>query len=125
MQTKMKKNLFLAILTNCLIFVALEWFSGNLIANKNIYSIVGLMEKNHPFMDFDGNLGYRIRKAAMSKETKSFPIEVHTILKGKPDQVVSKKLIPTKLNFNNNEAIIRNENGDIAMNNLGYRGPYF
>ena len=125
MQTKIKKLILFTILINCLIIAVLEWFSGNLIVNENIYRIVGLMEKNHPFMEYDENLGYRIRKAAMSKETKSFPIEVHTILKGKPDQVVSKKLIPTKLNFNNNEAIIRNENGDIAINSLGYRGPYF
>ena len=82
------------------------------------------MEKNHPFMDYDGNLGYRILKAAMSKQTKSFMITVYTNIKGKPNQAL-KQYIPTKLNFNNNEGIIRNENGDIAINSLGYRGPYF
>ena len=124
MQTKMKKNIFFTILINSLIFAVLEWFSGNLITNKNIYGIIGLMEKHHPFMEYDKNLGYRIRKAAMDKKTKSFPIEVHTIIKGKLNQVVSKQLIPTKLNFNKKEGIIRNENGDIAINSLGYRGPY-
>ena len=121
----MKKKIFFTILINCLIFAALEWFSGNIITNKNIYGIIGLMEKHHPFMEYDENLGYRIREAAMDKETKSFPIEVHTIIKGKPDKVISKNIIPTKLHFNNNEGIIRNENGDIAINSLGYRGPYF
>lgn len=125
MQTKTKKIIFFTILINSLIFAALEWFSGNLITNKNIYGIIGLMEKHHPFMEYDENLGYRIRKAAMDKETKSFPIEVHTMIEGKPNQVVSKQLIPTKLNFNEKEGIIRNENGDIAINSLGYRGPYF
>ncbi|MDC0205961.1 GDSL-type esterase/lipase family protein [Nitrospinae bacterium] len=121
----MKKIIFFTILINSLIFAALEWFSGNIITNKNIYGIIGLMEKHHPFMEYDENLGYRIRKAAMDKETKSFPIEVQTIMKGKLNKVVSKKLISTKLNFNKKEGIIRNENGDIAINSLGYRGPYF
>ena len=125
MQTKTKKIIFFTILINSLIFAALEWFSGNLITNKNIYGIIGLMEKHHPFMEYDENLGYRIREAAMDKETKSFPIQLHTVIKGKPNKVISKKIIPTKLHFNNNEGIIRNENGDIAINSLGYRGPYF
>ena len=42
------------------------------------------MEKNHPFMEYDENLGYRIRKAAMSKETTSFQIEGYEIIKGNP-----------------------------------------
>jgi len=120
----MKKLIFFTIFTNCLIIAALEWFSGKLIANNNIYRIVGLMEKKHPFMEYDDNLGYRIRIAAMSKETKSFPIAVYTPIKGKPNQVF-KQFVLTKLSFNNNEGIIRNENGDIAINSLGYRGPYF
>ncbi len=124
MQTKIKRFIFFTILVSCFTISVLEWFSGKLITNNNIYGIFGLMEKNHPFMDYDENLGYRIRKAAMSKETKSFPMELYTKIKGKPNQVF-KQFIPTKLNFNNNEGIIRNENGDIAINSLGYRGPYF
>jgi len=124
-QTKIKKIIFFTILINFLIIACLEWFSGKLIVNKNIYRIVGLMEKNHPFMEYDQNLGYRIRKEAMSKETKSFKFKLYKFSKGKPKQFVSMQSIPAKLNFNNKEGIIRNENGDIAINNLGYRGPYF
>ena len=95
MQIKIKKFIFFTILVNCVIFAALEWFSGKLIANNNIYRIVGLMEKDHPLMEYDENLGYRIRKAAMSTETKSFPIVFYTNIKDEPNQVL-KQFIPTK-----------------------------
>lgn len=94
--------------------MTLEWLAGDQIKEKNIYRTVGLMEGKHPFMEYDGDLGYRIRRQAMSMNTHAFLIKN-----------TSKKIIQAKLNFTNNEGIIRNENGDVAINSLGYRGPYF
>ena len=57
----------------------------------------------------------------MEKRTHTFPMIVEkqkiTDTLGKP--------IPTKISFTDKEGIIRSEHGDIVVNSLGYRGPYF
>ena len=57
-----------------MIFSGLEWVAGYLIQGENIYKNVGMMDRNHPLMEFCDDLGYQIRKQAMSKLTYAFPI---------------------------------------------------
>ena len=115
------KNIFFVLLANVLVFSGFEWVAGYLIQEDNIYKTVGLMNGNHPLMEFDGDLGYQIRKQAMEKRTHTFPMIVEkqkiTDTSGRP--------IPTKISFTDKEGIIRSEHGDIVVNSLGYRGPYF
>ena len=117
------KNIFFALLANVLVFSGFEWVAGYLIQEKNIYRTVGLMNGNHPLMEFDGDLGYQIRKQAMVRQasTSTFPLVVgeHKVIDA------SGNAIPTSLRFTDQEGIIRSENGDIVVNSLGYRGPYF
>jgi lysophospholipase L1-like esterase len=102
------------VLINSFIFIGLEWLAGRSIFNKNIYRTVGLMEGLHPFMEYDKDLGYRIRRQAMEKPTATFEIKTSPY-----------KSIPGKFNFTPSEGVIRSENGDIAINRLGFRGPNF
>jgi len=57
-----------------MIFSKLEWVAGYLIQGGNIYKNVGMMDGNHPLMEFGDDLGYQIRKQAMAKLTYTFPI---------------------------------------------------
>ena len=68
------KNIFFVLLANVLVFSGFEWVAGYLIQEDNIYGNVGLMNGNHPLMEFDGDLGYQIRKQAMAKLAYTFPI---------------------------------------------------
>ena len=52
-----------------MIFSGLEWVAGYLIQGENIYKNVGMMDGNHPLMEFGDDLGYQIRKQAMRKLT--------------------------------------------------------
>ncbi len=75
------KNIFFVLLANVLVFSGFEWVAGYLIQEKTIYRTVGLMNGNHPLMEFDGDLGYQIRKQAMVRQTSTFPliIEEHKV----------------------------------------------
>jgi lysophospholipase L1-like esterase len=115
------KIIFFTLVVNVFIFFGLEWFAGYLIQEDNIYGNAGMMDGNHPLMEFDGDLGYQIRKQAMRKLTHTFPL----IVEKKIITDISGKPISTKLSFTDKEGIIRSENGDIVVNSLGYRGPYF
>ena len=79
------------------------------------------MNGNHPLMEFDGDLGYQIRKQAMVRQTSTFPL----IIEERKIIDPSGNAISTKLSFTDKEGIIRSEYGDIVVNSLGYRGPYF
>ena len=114
MEIKKQKIIFFSLIVNVLIISGLELGAGQLLQNKTIYAIPGLMEDKHPFMEFDKDLGYRIRKKAFSRSTDFFPITTPT-----------GQLISTKLAFTEQEGIIRNEHGDILINDLGFRGPFF
>ena len=57
-----------------MIFSGLEWVSGYLIQGENIYKNIGMMDRNHPLMESDDDLGYQIRKQVMAKLTYTFPI---------------------------------------------------
>jgi lysophospholipase L1-like esterase len=120
-KNKKLKIICFTLIVNVMIFSGLEWIAGYLIQEDNIYKNVGMMDGNHPLMEFDGDLGYQIRKQAMKKETPVFPMVVEKKIifdmLGKP--------ISTKLSFTDNEGIIRSEHGDIVVNSLGFRGPYF
>jgi len=120
-KNKKLKIIFFTLFVNMVIFFGLEWITGYLIKEDNIYGNVGMMNGKHPLMEFDGDLGYQIRKQAMGKLTHTFPI----IIKKQKNSAISGKLISTKLSFTDKEGIIRSENGDIVVNSLGYRGPYF
>jgi len=109
------------LVINVMIFSGLEWVAGYLIQEDNIYKNVGMMDGKHPLMEFDSDLGYQIRKQAMGKLTHTFPM----IIEKQKITDISGKLISTKLSFTDKEGIIRSENGDIVVNSLGYRGPYF
>jgi lysophospholipase L1-like esterase len=116
------KIIFFTLFVNVIIFFGpVEWFAGYLIQGDNIYKNRGMIDGNHPLMEFDGDLGYQIRKKAMGKLTHTFPmiIEKQKIIN------TSGKPISTKLSFTDQEGIIRSEHGDIVINSLGYRGPYF
>ena len=67
------KNIFFVLLANVLVFSGFEWVAGYLIQEDNIYGNVGMMEGNHPLMEFDGDLGYQIRKQAMVRQAPTFP----------------------------------------------------
>jgi lysophospholipase L1-like esterase len=97
-----------------------EWVSGYLIQGDNIYKHVGMMDGNHPLMEFDGDLGYQIRKQAMTYG-RSFDFTAE----GNRITDASGRPMSTKVNFTNEEGIIRSEHGDIVVNSLGFRGPYF
>ncbi|SVA31530.1 uncharacterized protein METZ01_LOCUS84384 [marine metagenome] len=62
------------MIVNVMIFSGLEWVAGYLIQGENIYKNVGMMDGNHPLMEFGDDLGYQIRKQAMAKLTYTFPI---------------------------------------------------
>lgn len=117
------KNICFVLLANVLVFSGFEWVAGYLIQEDNIYGNVGMMDGKHPLMEFDGDLGYQIRKRAMVRQasTSTFPLVVgeHKVIDA------SGNAIPTSLRFTDQEGIIRSENGDIVVNSLGYRGPYF
>ena len=114
------KNIFFVLLANVLVFSGFEWIAGYLIQEDNIYKTVGLMNGNHPLMEFDGDLGYQIRKQAMTYG-RSFYFNAG----GNRITDASGRPISTKVNFTNEEGIIRSEHGDIVVNSLGFRGPYF
>ena len=115
------KTIFFTLLINVVIFFGLEWIAGYLIQEDNIYRTVGLMNGNHPLMEFDGDLGYQIRKQVMRKEIHNFPLNI-----GKVQSVsIAGEPVRTRLSFTDKEGIIRSEHGDIVVNSLGYRGPYF
>ena len=115
------KNIFFVLLANVLVFSGFEWVAGYLIQEDNIYGNVGMMDGNHPLMEFDGDLGYQIRKQAMREEIHNFPLNIDKVqsvsIAGEP--------VRTRLSFTDKEGIIRSEYGDIVVNSLGYRGPYF
>ena len=110
-----KKIVFFSLIVNLLIIVGLELGAGYLLQNKTIYAIPGLIQDKHPFMEFDEDLGYRIRKKVFSRTTYFFPMI----------EVSSREVVSTKLAFTEQEGIIRNEHGDILINDLGFRGPFF
>ena len=114
MKIKKQKIIFFSVFINVLIIFGLELGAGYWLKNKTIYAIPGLIQDKHPFMEFDKDLGYRIRKKVFSKTTDFFPIITST-----------GQLISTKLAFSEQEGIIRNEHGDILINDLGFRGPFF
>ena len=114
MEIKKQKIIFFSLIVNVLIISGLELGAGQLLQNKTIYAIPGLMKDKHPFMEFDKDLGFRIRKKVFSRSTDFFPITTPT-----------GQLISTKLAFTEQEGIIRNEHGDILINDLGFRGPFF
>ena len=120
-KNKKLKIIFFTLFVNMVVFFGLEWITGYLIKEDNIYGNVGMMNGKHPLMEFDGDLGYQIRKQAMGKLTYTFPINI----KKQKNFAISGKPISTKLSFTDKEGIIRSENGDIVVNSLGYRGPYF
>ena len=80
------KIIFFTLLINVVIFFGLEWIAGYLIQEDNIYGNVGLMNGNHPLMEFDGDLGYQIRKQAMVRQasTSTFPLVVGNIKSSMP-----------------------------------------
>ena len=57
-----------------MIFSGLEWVARYLIQGKNIYKNVGMMDGNHPLMEFGNPDHYQIRKQAMAKLAYTFPI---------------------------------------------------
>ena len=67
-------KLFFSLSVNVVIFSGLEWVAGYLIQGENIYKNVGMMDGNHPLMEFGDDLGYQIRKQAMAKLTYTFPV---------------------------------------------------
>ena len=68
------KIICFTLFVNVMIFFGLEWIAGYLIQEDNIYGNVGMMDGNHPLMEFDGDLGYQIHKQAMAKLTYIFLI---------------------------------------------------
>ena len=109
------KIICFTLIVNVMIFSCLEWVAGYLIQGDNIYYQVGMMEGEHPLMEFDKDLGYRIRKQAFSRPTSFFPMI----------DVSSREVVSTKIAFTEQEGMIRSEHGDIVVNSLGFRGPYF
>ena len=69
MKIKKQKIIFFSLIVNVLIISGLELGAGYWLQNKTIYAIPGLMEDKHPFMEFDKDLGFRIRKKVFSKTT--------------------------------------------------------
>ena len=73
-KNKKFKIIFFTLIVNVMIFSGLEWVAGYLIQGENIYKNVGMMDGNHPLMEFGNDLGYKIRNHAMEKLTYTFPI---------------------------------------------------
>ena len=119
-KNKKLKIICFTLIINVMIFSCLEWIAGYIIQGDNIYKQVGMMSGNHPLMEFDGDLGYQIRKQAMTYD-RSFYFNAG----GNRITDASGAPISTKVNFTNDEGIIRSEHGDIVVNSLGFRGPYF
>ena len=102
-------------------FSGFEWVAGYLIQEDNIYGNVGMMNGNHPLMEFDGDLGYQIRKQAMARQASTFPL----IIEERKITDASGNLIPTKLSFTDKEGIVRSEQGDLIINNFGVSRALF
>ena len=84
MGIKKQKIIFFSLIVNVLIIFGLELGAGYWLQNKTIYAIPGLMKDKHPFMEFDKDLGFRIRK-------KVFPRTL-LYLKNKQKPQLSKKI---------------------------------
>ena len=95
-KNKKLKIIFFTLFVNMVIFFGLEWITGYLIKEDNIYGNVGMMNGKHPLMECDGDLAYQIRKQAMGKLTHMFPI----VIKKQKNSAISGKPISTKLSFN-------------------------
>ena len=67
----------------------------------------------NPFMEFDKDLGYHIRRNAFAKKTKAYPVTLK-----------SGDKVPGIISYDLNEGIVRSNRGDILINKWGFRGPY-
>ena len=117
----MKKKIFLAflILSNLVIFLILELIS-NLVL-RQFYTpniLVGeqgrydLQLDINPFMEFNKDVGYHIRRDAFTKNTKPFPV------------ILESGEVPGIISYDLKEGIVRSAKGDILINKWGFRGPY-
>ena len=67
----------------------------------------------NPFMEFDKDLGYHIRRNSFVKKTKAYPVTLK-----------SGDKVPGIISYDLNEGIVRSNRGDILINKWGFRGPY-
>ena len=94
-KNKKFKIIFFTLIANVVILSGFEWVAGHLIQGDNIYKHVGMMDGNHPLMEFDGDLGYQIRKQAMAKLSHTFPL----VVEKQQNYDISGKPIRAKLKF--------------------------
>ena len=117
---KKKKILFFFIFSNLIIFLTL-YLSSNLILRIFYTPNILLGEDGeydlridvNPFMEFNEDIGYHIRRAPFTKKTKAYPVAL-----GPGSNV------PGIISYDLKEGIVRSNRGDILINKWGFRGPY-
>ena len=67
----------------------------------------------NPFMEFDKDLEYRMRRDPFTKKTIPYPVYIN-----------SKEQVPGLISYDSKEGIVRNPKVDILINKWGFRGPY-
>ena len=115
-----KKFLYFLIFSNLIIFLILE-LSSNLILRIFYTPNILFGEEGeydlrldvNPFMEFNKDIGYHIRRDPFAKKTKAYPVTLES--GGKVPGIVS---------YDSKEGIVRSNRGDILINKWGFRGPY-
>lgn len=115
-----KKFLSFVVFSNLAVLFILElsayfslrvFYTPNILANE--HGEYDLHLDVNPFMEFDKDLEYRIRRDPFTKKTIPYPVYLN-----------SKEQVPGLISYDSKEGIVRNPKGDILINKWGFRGPY-
>ena len=115
-----KKFLSFFVFSNLVVFFILElssYFILRIFYTPNI--LVGeegeydLRLDVNPFMEFDKDVEYHIRRDSFTKKTKAYPVTLE-----------SGNEVPGIISYDSKEGIVRSNRGDILINKWGFRGPY-
>ena len=92
-------------------FILRMFYTPNILAGEE--GEYDLRLDINPFMEFDKDIGYRIRSDPFVKKTKSYPVTLESGSK-----------VPGIISYDLKEGIVRSNRGDILINKWGFRGPY-
>jgi hypothetical protein len=115
-----KKFLSFVVFSNLIVFFILElssyfilriFYTPNILAGEE--GEYDLRLDINPFMEFDKDIGYHIRRDPFTKKTKAYPVTLE-----------SGNEVPGIISYDSKEGIVRSNRGDILINKWGFRGPY-
>ncbi len=115
-----KKFLSFVVFSNLIVFFILElssyfilriFYTPDILAGEE--GEYDLRLDINPFMEFDKDIGYHIRRDPFTKKTKAYPVTLE-----------SGNEVPGIISYDSKEGIVRSNRGDILINKWGFRGPY-